>query len=54
MGNAIEAMRVRITEIGRMLFERKLTDASGGNISARVGDRICITPRYAGSKHQWH
>lgn len=53
MGDAIEAMRVRITEIGRMLFERKLTDASGGNISARVGDRICITPRYAGSKHQW-
>jgi L-fuculose-phosphate aldolase len=53
MGDPIEAMRVRITEIGRMLFDRKLTDASGGNISARMGDRFCITPRYAGSKHQW-
>ena len=22
-------------------------------MSARVGDVVCITPRYAGSKHQW-
>jgi L-fuculose-phosphate aldolase len=36
-----------------MLFERCLTDASGGNISARVGDKICLTPRFAGSKQQW-
>lgn len=49
----IQAMREKITRIGRMLFDRQLTDAAGGNISARVGDRICITPRYAGQKHQW-
>jgi L-fuculose-phosphate aldolase len=37
-----------------LLFERQLTDAAGGNVSARVGDLVCITPRYSGSKHQWH
>jgi len=35
------------------MYNRRLTDAAGGNISARVGDIICITPRYAGSKHLW-
>ena len=30
-----------------------MTDAAGGNISARVGERVCITPRFAGQKHQW-
>lgn len=49
----IQAMRQKITVIGRMLFDRQLTDAAGGNISARVGERICITPRFAGQKHQW-
>jgi L-fuculose-phosphate aldolase len=49
----IQAMRERIIYFGRMLFDRKLTDAAGGNISARVGNRVCITPRFAGQKHQW-
>ena len=53
MDDPIFSMRVKITEIGRMLFERSLTDASGGNISARVGENVCITSRYAGSKWQW-
>ena len=50
---AVDAMRAKIAEFGRMLFERELTDAAGGNISARVGDTICITPRYSGQKFQW-
>lgn len=53
MGDSIDAVRARIAELGRLMYERYLTDASGGNISAKVGDVICITPRYAGSKHQW-
>lgn len=53
MGDPVYDMRVKIADLGRMLFERQLTDAAGGNISARVGDTICITPRYSGSKHQW-
>jgi L-fuculose-phosphate aldolase len=53
MDDLIHATRARIAELGRLMYERYLTDASGGNISARVGDLICITPRYAGSKYQW-
>lgn len=45
--------RERIAELGRLMFDRKLTDTAGGNISVRVGEHICITPRYAGSKFQW-
>jgi L-fuculose-phosphate aldolase len=46
-------IRTRIAEIGRLMFDRKLTDTAGGNISVRVGEHVCITPRYAGSKFQW-
>ena len=53
LSEAVQAMRARIPVIGRMLFERQLTDAAGGNISARVGDLVCITPRYSGQKFQW-
>ncbi len=49
----IRSTRERICEIGRLLYDRKLTDAAGGNISVRVGSQICITPRFAGSNFQW-
>ena len=49
----IESMRIRIAELGRLMFDRFLTDTAGGNISARVGDRVCITARHCGSKYQW-
>jgi L-fuculose-phosphate aldolase len=45
--------RARIAELGQLMFDRKLTDSAGGNISVRTGDHVCITPRYAGSKYQW-
>ncbi len=51
--DAIGTMRTKLAYIGRMLFERHLTDACGGNISARVGDRVCMSPTYAGQKRQW-
>lgn len=53
MSMDIQTTRERICEIGRLMYERKLTDAAGGNISVRVGNHICITPRYAGSSFQW-
>jgi ribulose-5-phosphate 4-epimerase/fuculose-1-phosphate aldolase len=53
VSDPVYEMRLKITEIGRLMFERQLTDAAGGNISARVEDLVCITPRYAGGKHQW-
>lgn len=45
--------RAKVAAIGRFLFDRHLTDAAGGNISVRVGDVVCISPRYSGSKRQW-
>ena len=39
----------RISYIGRRMFERKLTDMAGGNISARDSDRVYMTPRYSGA-----
>jgi L-fuculose-phosphate aldolase len=47
------AVRARIAEIGKLMFDRNLTDTAGGNISVRVGEHVCITPRFAGSKFQW-
>ena len=43
----------QILYIARRMFERRLTDMAGGNISARAGDDLYITPRYAGSKQHW-
>ncbi|HAJ37025.1 MAG TPA: hypothetical protein DCL15_15195 [Chloroflexi bacterium] len=43
----------QIVYVARRMFERRLTDMAGGNISARAGDAIYITPRYAGSKQHW-
>ncbi len=54
-GNAdlISQTRRKIAETGKLVFGRHLTDAAGGNISVRVGDQVCITPRYSGSKRHW-
>ena len=49
----ISQTRRKIAETGRMVFARHLTDAAGGNISVRVGDSICITARYSGSRRHW-
>jgi len=46
-------IRRSICEIGKILYDRKLTDSSGGNISVRDGDRIYVSPRGAGYNHQW-
>ena len=50
---AVEQMRAKVARLGGMLFDRHLTDAAGGNISARVGDVVCMSPSYSGSKRQW-
>jgi L-fuculose-phosphate aldolase len=49
----LAAARARIAYTGRLLFERFLADAAGGNLSVRVGNRVCITPRYSGSQRHW-
>lgn len=49
----IRNIRKSICEIGRLLYDRELTDSSGGNISVRDGDKIYISPRRSGTDHQW-
>lgn len=45
--------RELLAYVGRMLFERRLTDFAGGNISMRVEDAIYISPRFSGSRQHW-
>lgn len=51
---AVASMRAEIARFGALLFQRNLTDAGGGNVSARVGDLVCLSPRYSGALHQWN
>jgi L-fuculose-phosphate aldolase len=43
----------QIVNIARTMFERHLTDMAGGNLSARDGDTVYITPRFSGSNRHW-
>jgi len=43
-----------ITRVGHLMFERRLADIAGGNISQREDDRIYITPTGAGQKYLWN
>ena len=52
-GDLIAQTRIKIAETGKLVFQRHLTDSAGGNISVRVGDLVCITPRYSGSRRHW-
>ena len=53
LADLLAQTRRKIAETGKLVFQRHLTDAAGGNISVRVGETICITPRYSGSKRHW-
>jgi len=49
----IKNIRKSIRQIGKLLFDRELTDSSGGNISVRDGDKIYVSPRRTGYDNQW-
>lgn len=49
----VQAGREQVAHIGRVLFDRHLTDAGGGNISLRVGEFFCMSPTLAGQNKQW-
>ena len=42
MKDQISETRAKIAEIGKLLFDRQLTDTAGGNISARAIDLYLI------------
>jgi ribulose-5-phosphate 4-epimerase/fuculose-1-phosphate aldolase len=48
-----QEIRKQVAEVGRLMYERHLTDSAGGNISVRTPEWIFATPRYAGSKYRW-
>jgi L-fuculose-phosphate aldolase len=50
----MSTVQEQIAMVGLRMFERNLTDMSGGNISVRQGDQMFITPRYSGSRQHWH
>ncbi len=43
----------QLCDAGRLMFQRRLTDLAGGNISIRSGDQVYMSPRYAGSRFHW-
>ena len=45
--------REHLARIARLVFARRLTDASGGNITLRDGEHVYMSPSRAGSKQQW-
>lgn len=49
----IKNIRASICKIGKLLYEKDLTDSSGGNISVRDENLIYINPRRSGHDHQW-
>lgn len=49
----LKNIRASICKIVKLLYEKDLTDSSGGNISIRGGDKIYISPKRAGHDLQW-
>jgi len=45
--------RQDLCDLALHVYERRLTDAAGGNFSVRHGDRIYCTPKFAGARHWW-
>lgn len=38
---------------GKLMFEKRLTDLAGGNISVRDGDTVYMSPRFIGQRKHW-
>ncbi len=46
--------RELIARFTKDLYDRRLTDTSGGNVSIRVGDVVLMTPSLAGTLFHWN
>ncbi|MBC8099632.1 MAG: class II aldolase/adducin family protein [Armatimonadetes bacterium] len=53
MSESLNATRVALADTAARLFARQLLDLAGGNLSVRLGEIVCITPRYSGLRHHW-
>ena len=50
----MQSAQEQIAYVAKMMFDRKLTDISGGNLSCRCEDKIFITPTRAGQLYHWN
>ena len=39
---------------GKLMFEKRLTDMAGGNISLRDGSTVYMSPRFSGQRYHWN
>lgn len=51
---SVTSIEEQIVYVGRLLFERRLMDISGGNISCRSGIYVYMTPTGAGHQYHWN
>ncbi len=49
----LEESKKLVLEIAKLVWERRLSDTAGGNISIREGDLVCCTPRLMGYRLRW-
>jgi L-fuculose-phosphate aldolase len=49
----MKSIQEEVAYVGRMMFELRLTDLAGGNVSAREGNNLYISPKFSGSKMHW-
>jgi L-fuculose-phosphate aldolase len=48
-----EELKAEVLFIARLIWERRLSDNAGGNISIRKNNVICITPKLMGYRFHW-
>ncbi len=53
MKEKVQEIKKLIVHLGKLMFDRHLTDSAGGNISIRIDDKIYMTPSYAGGHFHW-
>ena len=49
----MRSIQEQIVYVGKMMFERRLADIAGGNVSCRHDGKIFITPTRAGQLYHW-
>jgi L-fuculose-phosphate aldolase len=53
MSKEVQEAKEKIVRLGKLMFDRHLTDSAGGNISVRIDDKIYMTASYAGGRYHW-
>lgn len=48
-----EDLKETVLDISKLIWERRLSDTAGGNVSMRDGETVCMTPRLMGYRTRW-